>query len=675
MKKPTPKTGEIKQKQSWREAHKDELVNFVSDFYRTSYNWRESSKYHERWDKYERYANAIYDPAIKAQKKPWQACIFDSSITPTNVELTTNALAKVLLGKEKPLGMKPREMGDELQAELHSAILDYEVQRSGFVIADYDAKKEAVIYGSGFIKIYWVRKKAPRRIQKPVRESWTEAISGLRLPQVIGHKIETTEVLIKDDPICEPVHIRDLFLEPNSKGMERALHRNKNTTYGELVAMSKMKNDEGKPLVDPDSVKQLAGLKEGDKFDADLTTSMADKKIDDPPLVRADYDTKRTLWEYWGPLPKKWIDLDMPEDTDEQREKANEIVPGKALVASAKYFLASEINPTQSMEPPFIQTDYIRTNGRYGIGVGQLLEGIQDNMNEMTSQRADNASMALNKMFAFIEKQLVDPKEVVSAPGQGIRIKGGSGIDDVRKALMEIPVTDIPISAYRETSELERKAQEVVGNNKSTIGTAQAGKDTNGTLGGQELNKQAAFERFTFYAYIIGCTSNVKAAKKLMEFSYLYRTPESIKRILGMIPVKILGKNEFGEPIFEDVPKYLAYKKLPPHELELDYDYIFADVFKAENKAQKLTAMANYGQFLASVFQQIDLVPVAEEMGRLNELAPEKIARILASVQGPQPTPLALGGGMPSLTKPTRSQSGGEAAPLDTPGNPMGAGQ
>jgi hypothetical protein len=662
------KTGLETPKKSWKQIHKDELVNFISNYYRTSYNWRESSGYHLKWDKTDRYAAAIYDPTIKAQKKPWQCCIFDSSITPTNVELTTNALSKTLLGKDSPLGITPREMGDELQAELHSCILDYEVQRSGYIVADYDTNKEAVKYGSGFMKIYWVRKKGLRRIQKPVREGILDAVKNRRLPAIVGFKAEQEEVVIKDDPVCECVHIRDIFLEPNSKGMERVLHRNKNTTYGELLAMSKQKNDEGNWLIDPDSVKDLAGLKENDKFDADLTTSMADKGIDDPILIRADYDTKRTLWEYWGPLPRKWIELDLPEETDEQKEKANEIVPGKALIASAKFYLASEVNPTQSMEPPFIQKDYIRTNQRYGIGVPELLFGIQENANETVSLRMDNGVLAMTKMFAVIEKYLVDPNDAVSSPGQVWRFK--SSVDDIRKVFMEMQVSDVPISAFRETGELERKAQEVVGNNRATLGTVDQSRDSNHTLGGQELNKQAAFERFTFYAYIIGCTASVKVAKKLMEFSYLYRPPESIKRILGMQPVQLIN---FETMEVETVAKYMAYKRLPPNELELDYDFIFTDVFKAENKGQKLSSLMNYGQFLSAAFPNVGMKAVAEEMARLNDLSPELTNRILGELpDGPQPTPMAMGQGMPSLTKPSKSFSGGEASPMSTPGAPMG---
>ena len=196
------------------------------------------------------------------------------------------------------------------------------------------------------------------------------------------------------------------------------------------------------------------------------------------------------------------------------------------------------------------------------------------------------------------------------------------------------------------------------------MGTTGAVRDSNQTLGGQELNKQAAFERFTFYAYIIGCTANVKTAKKLMELSYLYRTPDSLKRILGEQPIEILPG--------EVVAKYMAYNQLPPHELELDYDFIFTDVFKAENKSQKMSGLMNFGQFLSSVLPQYDIRPLIKRLAHYNDFSPEESNALLEGIDSPMPTPLAMGQGVPSLTKPTKSFSGGEAAPMDTPGMPMG---
>jgi len=40
--------------------------------------------------------------------------------------------------------------------------------------------------------------------------------------------------------------------------------------------------------------------------------------------------------------------------------------------------------------PPFLKMDYIRTSETYGKGVCQLMEGLQEELNEIRNQRVDN---------------------------------------------------------------------------------------------------------------------------------------------------------------------------------------------------------------------------------------------------------------------------------------------
>ena len=105
----------------WKKIHQEEAVKFVRDFYQTSYNWRNES-YHSKWDSWERNYRNIYDTRISALKDSWQARMF-IPMTITNVEVIVGALQKLLMGSDKPMGLLPRESGDQLQAELHTALL------------------------------------------------------------------------------------------------------------------------------------------------------------------------------------------------------------------------------------------------------------------------------------------------------------------------------------------------------------------------------------------------------------------------------------------------------------------------------------------------------------------------------------------------------------------------
>jgi hypothetical protein len=648
------------QKTDWAAIHKAEAANYVSGYYRISWDHR-AQAYHANWDTYERNYNNIYDPTAKAKKEDWQATLF-TPLTVTHCEVIYTGLIKLLLGRKRPISIEPREMGDQLQAELNTSLLDYEIEKSGLHLAFGQALKDATIFGDGFLKCYWDKRYAPRRIRKPVYEDIeTARESGQPLGKKKGEKFEVEKVLIHDNTKWEYVPIRDIFLEPNSKNLDRVLHRQKDITYGQLHEQAKA------GVFDKDSVKALFNVKEGDNFESDQAVILYELGITDPELGRPSYDQKHTVFEYWGNIPKKWINLEMPEDTEEQKETANEIVPGKIMVASGKYFLASEENPNQSMETPFVKVPYIISGRTYDIGVAQLLAGIQDDLNELTNQRIDNVVMCMNKIFLALEKAVVDINEVRSKPHAVIRVKGTlADGTDVRKVIAEIPVSEVGINAYRETGERERMAQEVTAANRMTTGTQGQVKDTNQTLGGMELLKQAAFDRFTVYAYQIGRVALTAIGEKTMEYVYQYSSPERIKRILGMQPVKMINF-ETGEE--EIVAKYMAFVPTPPHELVLDYDFKIVDVFAMENKAAKRQSLAANMQLTASLVQQFDPRHGLRKLFEYDEFAPEEIEDILAGIDGPQPTPLALGQGVPSLAKPVKT-SLGDGPPSKVPNQP-----
>ena len=249
----------------WVETQKKEAAKFVSDFYRKSFDWRNnggSESYHQKWDRWERNYHNIYDPSIRAKKEIWQSTMF-VPYSVTNVEVITTSLFKLLFGKRESIRFDPREMGDELQAELHSDVLAYEMDMSGIIEESNKVLKEIGIFGSAFMKVYWKKTEENRKLIEPVRRGFVgtakELMSGRMADprDVVGMKQTEKRITVEDDCRVECVHIRDIFLEPNSRNTDRILHRQKNITYGELVRMSKMKTSGGNVLIDKDSVDQL----------------------------------------------------------------------------------------------------------------------------------------------------------------------------------------------------------------------------------------------------------------------------------------------------------------------------------------------------------------------------------------------------------------------------------
>lgn len=644
----------------WIELHKKEAAKFVSDFYRKSFDWRNngSSSYHQKWDRWERNYHNIYDPGIRAKKEPWQSCMF-VPYSVTNVEVITTSLFKLLFGKRESIRFDPRETGDELQAELHSDVLAYEMDMSGIIEESNKILKEIGIFGSAFMKVYWKKTEENRKLIEPVRRGFVGTAKSLmageiaRPNDIIGMKQKEQRVTVEDDCRVECVHIRDIFLEPNSRSTDRILHRQKNITYGELVRMSKMKTAGGNVLIDKDSVAQLKNVRESDKFDEDTQVVQMEMGNTDPTLVRTDYDKRHTCFEYWGPIPRKWIDLKMPESTDEDIARANEMVPGKILVASSNYYLASEENPNPIPKPPFVKFDYIDCGQTYGKGICAIIEGLQEQGNEVTNLRIDNVTLTMNKVVGVLEKHLRDTNELKWSPGAVIRIKGDI-VDDARKAIFPIEVGTVDIGGYRETTEIERQIQEATAANRVTIGSAGLKQDTNQTLGGMELLRQAAYDRFAVYAFLIG-NKFKEVASLIMSLSYQNSGPERNKQILGEIPLEILP-NEW-------VPRWQAYRPLPPHEIVKRYDLKIVDIFGMENRAMKAQQLTMYGELAAKLVPGFNSRPLLERLGHYNDFKKDEVGEILGKEENALPSPMPQMPGGPVNTGPSLVPRNNEVAP------------
>src|SRR6185503_15320293 len=153
-------------------------------------------------------------------------------------------------------------------------VVDYELRKSGFVIAFYDALKEAVKYGSGFVKFYWERIEDMRLRRLPVHQTPLEVVqnappeslmgqSPMPPPQIKGFQMQPTVTLLKNQLCAKYVHIRDIFPEPNSTEWKKVIHRDK-ITYGAILDLIA----KGQAL---DVRMQLQDVTEGEKFEIDTS--------------------------------------------------------------------------------------------------------------------------------------------------------------------------------------------------------------------------------------------------------------------------------------------------------------------------------------------------------------------------------------------------------------------
>ena len=560
---------------------KQDLINYVNNFYRSSWNWR-SQKKHQDWNRWDQHYHSIYSPEAAARKEPWQTRMF-IGLSVQTVEVIASQMFKTMMAPNPPVQVVAGPAGDPMQAELIQDVLEYEWVKGDFKANFYDALKEAARYGTGFVKFYWRRVQDTRMRKVPVMQSAEEVIQGapvealegqipMPTPRLKGYETKKQMVLLENHLCPKYIHIRDVFPEPNTTDWKKVIHREK-ISYGDIV-----KYIQAGAFFDVKE--ELKDVTESDKFEQDTMLIKHERGYFEQNREKALFEKKHTIWELYSEIPRKWIDFDIPEGDD-----AEVLVPAKVMVASGRALLTSEENPFFDGESPILKIDYIRTGEPYGKGVLELIQDEQSEINEIRNQRVDNVNLIMNRMMAVIETALVSAKDLVSKPGGIIRLKANVS-DDIRKAIYPIEFPDVTQSAYRETAEIERQAQERTGANRVTLGTSNEVRDTNQTLGGMELLRQSFNERLAAYGMLIESQFLVKAAEKSYSLIYQELTPKDLETILGDDPVEIEPSPAPGIPPVE-VPRYMAFVFVPPEKVNDAYLFKPMGIFSLENKIVK----------------------------------------------------------------------------------------
>jgi len=625
---------------------------------------------HDRWDRCDRNFHGIYDPQRLAQKEPWQSTMF-IDITFQNVEIIVSQIFKTMMAPTPPIQTEAGPAGDELQARLIQDIVDYELLKSKFKIAFYDALKEAVKYGSGFVKLYWEKEEDMRLRRLPVMQTADQVIQSapqeslmgqapMPQPEITGFEMQPATVLLKNQLCAKYVHIRDIFPDPNTTSWKCGIHRDK-ITYGEILEHIQ----KGEFL---DVRDQLQDITEGEKFEIDTADIKQERGYYEIHREKPRNEKKHTIWELTNRIPMKWIQFDLPEGDEAER-----LVPAKVMVASGVALLSSEINAQFDGEWSVLKIDYIRTGETYGKGIPEILFDDQDEINESGNLGIDNMNLIINKTVVVLEDAMANPdQDLVSKPGAKIRLRGN--VDDVRKAVMPFEFPDLARSFFEHRFNIERMVQEKTGANRVTLGSSGIVKDSNQTLGGMEMLKQMFNERVAAYGMVMESDFLLQVAERIYGLIYQNLSSEDLKPILGEEPVQIgtvpapppppappgLPPLPQAPPQPLMVPRYKAFAFPPPEVVANSYRFKPMGIFSLENKVIKSAQFMDWTKTFAPVIDMAEAAKYAAEIMGTSEKV-DKLVRpmpMLPPGPGMAPPPEAPGlkggpnGNQPSFLPP-----------------------
>src|SRR3990167_4543710 len=551
-----------------REQSIADLLSWGNSFIEKSAEWRKNS-FETQWRRWQRNADGIYDPDISAKKESWQSRAF-VPITPSHRENAQAQLFKTEVGPRPPLEIKARPgivSSPELdQSQNIRDLILREREKSRYEIERNKTIEDKTTYGSGFARAYFETKEEDRLTKVPDYEEISvfdpstimRAMTNQR--QILGYHDEVKKVITYRGVRFEHISIWDIFPDPKAlKIPGSAIAYRYYQTYGDIVSGAA----NGYNL--PEAVEKLRNLGSEDETPEDKRVVETDREIAESDIERTDYQKNLLCYELYARLPKKWVLIN-----GEPIDDPESLIPAR-IRFHKDAVIGVEVNDSYDGEPPIYKDDYIPVAGQfYGRGIPEMLKDVQLVSNEEVNMRLDYKSITINPVFAVIEKSIVDPKDIDGGAKAGgvIRFKAPSGtaMNSIDQMFKQIQFGSLDRATFIEPQEWERWAQERTSVNRQTLGTSGQLKDANQTLGGMQILREAAGDKFAF----IGMLS---------EFDFQY----SVTRAYW----KLIYKNYNPEDYALAIGPQRASQFIPmsPEEVENSYQYYPMGVYTMENKA------------------------------------------------------------------------------------------
>lgn len=583
---------------------KKQLHSWARGWINSAKEWRKNS-WELQWDRWQRNADSIFDPEMDAKKEAWQSRAV-WPITASHRETIKGNLVKTIVGPQPTLEVKstvslPAEVD---QSQNIRDITLKELDKAQFESAIDDIMEDVTTYGTGFMRVRWLKLVEDRVIQEPIYEELAldaavlgRAITGQR--QIVGYQNTSKPVLVYDGAVIEWLPIRDVFIDPKSLKMEDGnpkAHRY-HLTLGDIMAGA----EEG--VYFPEAALMLKNMSAKERTPEDKQALESDRQIQDTVPERPDYAKKYECFELWARVPKKWVMLNGEPIDDPEK-----LVPAR-IIFSDEALLAVEPNRHRDGESNIHRCNYFTVAGQfYGRGVPEQLKDVQLVSTEEICQRLDAKAMTLNPMFGVIEKAVLFPDEdMESKPGGFVRLNAqafGGQPFSVEQVLRRFEMGTIDRAAFIEPQEWERIAQERTGVNRVTFGTAGQTRDANETLGGMEMLKNSSGDKFAYTGMMI-------------EFRFLRQVFRAVW--------KRFYENLSFELVVQALGPERAATFLPPtpEEAETMYAYIPQGVYTMENKALRQARLAQMdAQF--GMMPWLDRIAIFDAEMRSADEDPEK---------------------------------------------------
>lgn len=383
------------------------------------------------------------------------------------VETVMPRIIETMFAVRPYIGLIPLRADQENKAQTIEKLIDYQLtQRIRIKHIAAMWVKDALIYGTGILKVGWKVEQRTSVVAEPLADFGEEIgeLWGSDLVEGLTDEVEQL-VTVYDDPVVDNVDLFDFYVDPSARNIDEAAY----CIHREYINIDDIKENSGEDRIyDAAEVNKLIQELKGDKVnDLEAYGEQHDTGVFDR-LSSVGYEgapmtsDKIEVLEYW----------------------TNDRV---IVVAGQRAVIRNEKNPYRLGKKPFVRIVDVPITGEfYGIGEIEPIADLQDELNTKRNQRVDNVSMIINRMWKVLRGANLDFNQLRSRSGGVVEVDDMADIEPI-----EFP--HITGDAYHEDEQIRSDIDMTAGVHDYTRGGSPDRRETATTA---SILSEAANERF-----------------------------------------------------------------------------------------------------------------------------------------------------------------------------------
>ena len=434
------------------------------------------------------------------------------------VETVTANIYGIIIGEPKWFEYSGRDgdPDDDGPAIALTRLVTYQMEENHFKSRLMDCIRQLVLTGLCVRKIGWDYEEVTRRIRDQK-----------------GDLIETQET-IKDTWTFEPVDLLSIGISDVDvpyNDIQKARWISEQFKGDKEFAYRKMQ-------------KGWFSVRHKDKLEEESEPNSSDSQDFKERKLQASgfsaLQKKRHEIEYierWGLVKAEWVYSE--EERSARGLEVDDMVEGVIVIGNRKAMLKLEVNPYGHGQKPYVFCPYIPKEGEFaGMGVAQVGETLQEEINDTRNQTMDNKTLILMTMWVKTRSSGVKNADLRIRPNGVITTNDIAGIQPLRPPVVSGVGTNMESIAKNDL-------RESVGAASNLQGIAQQGVDTatESTL----INKES-LGRINMVAQLFS-ELILKPTLLMAEYNnYQYYDHEKVISIIGPVGVKFvkIGPNDIA---------------------------------------------------------------------------------------------------------------------------------